>query len=222
MTVARLQVSLDRDSMLPADRVVNTYFFKNEGAVTPLTEAEAATLAAAMQDAYTALAPNLGSTLSGTGSIDVYDMADPEPRVPLASGPLGTMALGGSALPAEVALCLSFRGAVVSGIPQARSRGRVFLGPLSSSMAVAGGDGDIRPSAAIMDFIANWGASFNQVVGPGSTTWLHSVFSERSTLLVGGTVGNSTKPVVEYWCDNAFDTQRRRGVLPTTRNVVVV
>lgn len=111
----------------------------------------------------------------------------------------------GTALPDEVSICLSFQGVVVAGLPQARRRGRVFLGPLKTTAATAN-----RPSTTALTAVGvaavNLRTSF-AALGTGYWWTVWSPSNGSSTVITNG------------WSDNAFDTQRRRGVLATSRAV---
>jgi hypothetical protein len=100
---------------------------------------------------------------------------------------------------------LSFQGAPESGVSQARKRGRVFIGPLRSSLI--GADG--RPSPATVSLFAAEGEDLLDASN-AATTWSWTVHS--------ATTGDNSV-VTNGWCDNEFDTQRRRGRIATSRTV---
>lgn len=135
----------------------------------------------------------------------VYNLDDDVPRAPvyeeLQTG-MGTDPVG-SGLPPEVALCLSFQGAKVSGQPQARRRGRVYLGPLAASINTSG-----VPSNASCLLVTGFGDALLAASDAAAGAWRWVVYSPTN-----GTAVN----VVDGWCDNAFDIQRRRGFSSTTR-----
>lgn len=97
--------------------------------------------------------------------------------------------------PTEVALCLSF----YADYNQPRRRGRLYLGPI-------GGDLGERPSPALMDSVIDFGQALQDIgVGPQYAWQVASrVTGERAS-------------VTDWWVDNAWDTQRRRGLRPTDR-----
>lgn len=194
-------------SNIPADKVVNTFHFEG---------AESATNTANMRDLLVDFYSDtyLGGTIRGlmpdsavTGdwTLNIYCLADPEPRQPRASYE-GTMAVSTSdGLPSEVALCLSYHGAPVSGESQARRRGRIYLGPFTEAMNSAEG----RPGSGQMDTILGAAAEL-LAASQASTTWEWVVYSR---------VADATTPVVGGWVDDAWDTQRRRGVARTERRL---
>lgn len=136
----------------------------------------------------------------------VYNLDDDEPRAPvydeLQTG-IGT-APTGSQLPPELAVCLSFQGAAISGQPQARRRGRVYIGPLNSG-AVEGGQ--VTPSYQLL--VRDIGADILDA-SDAAADWNWVVFSPTN---------NTSVNVTNVWVDNAFDIQRRRGYKPTSRAV---
>jgi hypothetical protein len=136
----------------------------------------------------------------------VYRMADPTPRAPVFTRLLTGLTKGSAALPPEIAITCSFQGERTSGESQARRRGRVFLGPLST---VWTSTTDPTVAAANLTKISN---AFNAFVGASdiSATFDWCVYSPSDASLV---------PVNNGWVDNAFDVQRRRGTDPTTRSL---
>lgn len=114
----------------------------------------------------------------------------------LASGTAGV------AYPREVAIALSFQGQRAAGFPQARRRGRVFLGPVNSAT-----NSDGRPNSSTRNVIAgaaeDLGAAIQALTGHQWSVW--------------STVDAEMVPILDGWVDNAYDTQRRRGVETTER-----
>lgn len=125
-------------------------------------------------------------------------------------------------LPSEVAVCLSMHGSLaglsesVPGAPvgpagdthpRARRRGRLFLGPLSQGAADTTSG---RPLAQFRENIGIVAASVRDSAGLAAAGVSWAVFSPTNW---------DTVPVIGGWVDDAFDTQRRRGVAPTTRDV---
>lgn len=109
----------------------------------------------------------------------------------------------GGQLPDELAVVMSFQGLKAAGAPQARRRGRVYLGPLDVTAATQN-----RPTAAFLTAIANAATTLKAAVEALSGTSAWCVWS----------VADASSVIVEDgWIDNAFDVQRRRGVLPTSR-----
>jgi hypothetical protein len=148
---------------------------------------------------------------SGSASLKVYNRADPEPRAPVymsAAGYTGDAA-SSTLLPPEVAVCASFEAEPLSGVPQARRRGRIFLGGWADSL-VNPGDIDEFPTIDVNMRNAIAGACETLGTSLVSDNWVWEVWS---------TVNGSGAPVADGWIDDALDTQRRRGQAPTVRTV---
>lgn len=208
MALIRAQVRLSYFSGLPEDVVTNTLYFITGG--VPATPAELDDIAARIESAYSEWGPWLGAPLRrGTdlSEIRMYDMADPEPRVPVYTH-VWTLPAASAAtcLPLECSAVLSFHAAYTSGVPNARRRGRIYLGPLIAS-ASASGTASTFPqvvSTLVTDIVAGavlLGTDVTEVV-----TWAQ--YSPTTGL---------ASPVEGGWVDNEFDTQRRREARATTR-----
>lgn len=204
MAIWRAQVEFDGESGLPEDKIVNTWHF--EGSETATDTANIDDMLSDFYDETYAglrLAGQMSSVaVSGDVTIKIFCLADPEPRLPRAEY-FHTWTVGGtSSLPTEVALCLSYNAQPISGLPQARRRGRVFLGPfLTTNTAQA------RPNSALITSVLA-AASQLLAASQASVTWQWVVYSRRN---------EAGADVVGGWVDNAWDTQRRRGVKSTAR-----
>jgi hypothetical protein len=121
---------------------------------------------------------------------------------------------GTTDLPLEVALCLSYRAAAVTGVPQARLRGRIYVGPLTAG-AITELTGTHRPTPASTFVTALRNAAGLLLASSG--TGIDGAWSllSRKQATTGGTPFNH---IVGGWVDNEWDTQRRRGADPTTRS----
>jgi hypothetical protein len=213
-----LQVTLERDGALPADAVVNTWHFQAEAQllVNPF-ETSIDGLLDRTEEFYMAIGTYLGTTLSGNVTAKLYDYADEEPRVPRGVRTF-TISPGAGALPAEVAVCVSFEAAVASGQKRARRRGRVYIGPLSANMLPSPQTGapDVRPDTGSVGAILTALEAFS--TGESTEGFRLATFSPTE-IAQGGSVGDAWNVVERIWADNAFDIQRRRGAAPTTRAV---
>lgn len=148
--------------------------------------------------------------LPAAATLKVYNIQDPIPRAPvyLSAAPLADSRAASAVTALETAICLSFQGDPLSGVPQARRRGRVFLGGFAG--VVAAGDDNQFP---VVDPIIVTGiADAASTLAGGLTTdgWVWVVYSR---------VNLSGAPVTNGWVDNALDTQRRREVGATSRVV---
>jgi hypothetical protein len=198
MPAIRAQVSLPHLSGLPEDVTVNTWSFETTGAVPAGLD----DITTALDTFYSGLGTWLSANLTGTGLIKYYNLIDPEPRVPVQEDTF-SFTPGSGVFVSEVALCLSFQGERISGLPQARRRGRIYFGPLTSTVNNAN-----RPATSFLNDLVSSGdvlLASSQV----SATWKWSVWSPTDGQMV---------EVTDGWVDNAFDTQRRRGAAPSSRS----
>lgn len=210
MAIIRAQVTIAKDSGLPEDAITNTFHFGTPSAVaTPL---ELTTIGNRLDSFYANFDEHLSAELTNQITIRYYDLAQPTPRIPLLTQIFPkVMSTEGTALPSEVALCLSFAAAPVAGQPPARRRGRLYLGPFSriSSQLLPS-----RPAVGLVADVVT--AATNLMVAsatPGASAW--GIYSP--TVFPAGP--NSFNAVASGWVDNAWDTQRRRGVAETSRTV---
>lgn len=210
MTTCRVQVALERDTALPEDWVVNTFHFGD----VDIAVAEAPQLVTRLQTFYSTVDDFLSPLLSGNATAKVYDLSQPEPRVPVYTTTFTVVPGAGSNMPAEIAVCLSYQAALVSGEPIARRRGRLFIGPMSISALGAQVGGDVTVHASCKTALTTAAITLaGDPPLPGQGIW--SVYSPKSDET--GTLASSTFPIVGGWVDDRFDTQRRRGSKPTSR-----
>lgn len=207
------QVIIPYDSGLPEDVAVNTFHFSGIDEPLDMAVAVRGRLSAFYNSVYAPLTSPLLSYYSKVVNVvgarcKVYDMSDPEPRVPILNESMGwSTQPTGTGLPEEVALCLSYRGRLESGTNPARRRGRIYLGPWNVSAitetTVTGNYS--RPLGNLINGIANAGKALANENTLGAQ-W--SVYSKRNEDLVEIEAG---------WVDNSWDTQRRRGARSTDR-----
>jgi hypothetical protein len=194
--------TLRMSSGIPEDAAVNTFHLSK---VTPISSPDWTTIVAAWATFMGSIKSNFPATVNGPGhGFKAYDLASPEPRAPVldTTWSLGT-APTGDPLPSEVALCVSFEGERSSGNPQARRRGRMYFGPMNTG-SMNSGTG--RPADSRRD---------------AACTALKTFIDACSALTVDFIVWSraNEQPVLvkHIWADNAYDTQRRRGLVPTGR-----
>lgn len=127
-----------------------------------------------------------------------------------------------SQLPSEVAIALSYRADYGSasefgpGVgpkggplrPRARRRGRLYVGPLTATCQ------------------AQDAVTFRSYVGTPVRNTITAAAKDLMDLpdiewAVWSRVDGNALKAVEAWCDDAFDTQRRRGERPVARTTVV-
>lgn len=205
------QVVFQGTSNLPNDRYVNTFHFTrsvlSSGAMTEAEEDEIATRLVAFYntDYPTFAIANYLSVLihreADTSQIRIYDMGESEPREPHIHTWTLAAAEGGGRQPQEAALCMSFYSE--RNIP--RQRGRVYLGPFESIATAAA---TARPDPVLRQVGVN--AMEALVASNDIMRWC----TLHHTSLVAQQI-----PVTAGWCDDEWDTQRRRGLKSTSRIV---
>lgn len=218
-------VKLARKSGIPADAVENSFAFAHS---TALDGAGADAITAMLKDFYTVTHAPATTSIQDHLSAALSDTVQPEVSFYDITGHLNggshgaptfvrTFGIGlapaATAMPNEVAVCLSFHGDYLSDTefgaggatrPRARHRGRVFIGPIASaSIDLDATTKEPAPSFGTRAAIAEAAKHLM-----GDATWTWSVWSRTRGLL---------DSVVAGWVDNAFDVQRRRGNQPTDR-----
>lgn len=198
MALARVNVVLQGVSGLPEDQFVNTLAWNGDG--LPDWDSWAQDLADAVR--------TLWQQLSGTGSpfypndtvarsfqVRVYNPEDAgaPPMVATGTLPFNTSL----ALPTECAAVLSF----YAGSNRPRQRGRIFVGPMSTQSLLASG----RMATDVITRLTTLATGL-KAFGGDSYQW--SVYSR---------VDDVHRELTAGWVDNAFDTQRRRGLTSNVR-----
>ena len=103
----------------------------------------------------------------------------------------------------EVALCLSFQAQRTPGFPQARRRGRIFIGQIRDGIQV-GGRPDGPTLTSVRDAAIQLSADISGAA-PGYRWAVWSVVDQEANFIVDG------------WIDDSWDTQRSRGYKPTVK-----
>ncbi len=183
---------------MPEDRFVNTFYYSSSSSLVADADALETKFNLLLQ---TAFFDNRISALVVSYQIKVYDFADPEPRVPEVRDLTWIPNVTGPG-PAEVAVCLSY----YSGQNLPRKRGRVYLGPIGYAFMQAGTTGRIL-AATTTDVIE----VASVLKGTAARTWM-----QRSQ-----TTGELSE-ITNVWVDNAWDTQRRRGIAADLRVTSVI
>lgn len=205
MSVHLFTVTWESETALPKDAMVNTWYFEGSGT-------DPANVGDMLEDFYNADPSGLGYSIGSYFSDDIvtgdytikgYDLADAKPRAPMyeSTRSLDTISTG-DGLPPEVALCFSYHADYVSGTAPARRRGRVYLGGLATASSSGG-----RPVGALTLVIAAAGRDL-LVASNSAVNWSWVQYSQTTS------TGNN---VVGGWVDDAWDTQRRRGIDASSR-----
>lgn len=213
MPLWRIQTSLQSKSGLAADQFVNNLYVdgpeQNGSSHAELVAAAKAFYDAIPPGSAVAVRDFLSPEIATNGHVTrIYRMQDAKPRVPVREESWNlSAAIAGTPYPGEVAMCLSFEAAKVSGQSQARRRGRIYVGPLSQS---AGGavNSVMRPGGIFATCLRNAAKQFKTAVNTSGFVWV--VYSPT-------TGPTSRAAVANVWTDDAFDTQRRRGAKATAK-----
>lgn len=215
-TMIEVQVTIPFAGGLNADVVQNTFHFLWDASGQPGSTAKTA-LANRVKNLFdniytsTSAYPLANYARPLNTRIKMYDLSDPIPRVPIFDDnvPLGsTTQITATVMPPEVALCISVKAAPVSGVPLASLRGRFFLGAISDTMAAGVLNNQSRPIAAFMTRCLNACSTLAGLSSPGDFIWV--VYSKKR---------GDWHQIVAGWVDNAWDTQRRRGMPASIRDV---
>jgi hypothetical protein len=200
----RAQVTLRTSDNVPENYITNSWAFQGTDVLT-----NTAGITTALKDFYDDWVSYMSPSITQNGhTVKYYELPGNVPNYPfeedvwnLAAAPSGT------ALPSELAVCLSFQGDRQAGFPQARRRGRVYLGPFDTGSTT----GD-RPATALLTALGTAAAVFAGAIDAltGSNLW--AVWSPSDQVTV---------PITDGWIDNAWDIQRRRGVVYTSRTTFV-
>lgn len=201
MPAIRASVILHTTNADPADYITNNFCFMG---ANPEEDMDA--LTQKLREFYMDIGMSyFSNTIDNEGhQVKYYDLPGVKPNYPLQEDTFDfIIAPSGTPLPSELSVCLSFQGSKASGFPQARRRGRIYVGPLSVGSNVNG-----RPDPSLIGAIAAAGNALRTDVAAiaGDTRW--AIWSVRNQAPV---------EVTDGWVDNAFDIQRRRGVRDTSR-----
>jgi hypothetical protein len=201
------QWSWQAASERPEDAITNTFHFINNDTYTDFDNVRDMLL-----NFYTVEAPDAGvriidwmanNTITGNWTLKAYALEDPKPRQPVITYTGSEVPISTSGLPSEVALVLSFQAAQESGEIAARRRNRVYLGPFSSSANNTLG----RPEN---DLVQTLLFTAKQLL-------LESIASVRWSWVAYSPTADLAYPITNGWVDNAWDTQRRRGLYYSAR-----
>lgn len=200
MADVRAQVILKTVDGISENYVTNSFAFRLDN-----TSSDPGDVTTAIKDFYDDIVGLLGPQIAQNGhEIKYTDLPGVQPNYPfqtdifnLAAAPAGT------AMPRECAIVLSFQGLKAAGAPQARRRGRIYLGPLDFVTAT----GEYVATSAITT-ITNAAATFKSAITAIGVDTRWGIWSHMDQVVV--LVDNG-------WVDNTYDTQRRRGVKATSR-----
>jgi hypothetical protein len=198
MPLYKTLVAITADTGLSADKFVLTPWFNDHGATT-----DPDNLAGQIADVFVGQS---GSWCVASTEV-LVTMYLHTPGDPTSGPPVGSAlkykgtVVASTIFPREVACCLSFYG----GTNQPRKRGRLYL-----PMSISGLGYAVRPGGGTMTKALTMATKLSAVGGVDVDWVVHSKANDASY-----TVTNA-------WCDDEWDTQRRRGLRPTTRQLLSV
>lgn len=206
----RVQCTISTASGIAADAVTNTWHVKT---ANDMTLATWNATAVAFNTFYSGSSFGFSPDLLNVGNvIKIFDYADPKPRVPRFQSTFSVSVGGGVGAPAEVGICLSGKKAAASGDNARQLRGRVYLGPWSTTTV-----NTARVSVGLR----------NQIVTAGQVlAHTLSLISPQPVAL--GVIRDDPADPSEFktyttmWVDDAWDIQRRRGLRPSARSTISV
>lgn len=208
----RAQVILPYQSNLPRDVATNTFHFDT---VSSTPAAAAPIISSRLFDLYntpvgggTAICSFISGVIARSlCRIAVYDLDDPMPRAPIWEEGF-TLGTAGSSdnLPLELAVCASVQGDRVAGTPQARRRGRVYIGPLKASAVTMSGASVVPQVSSGVITSVNAGIRRLALASGSTAVW---VVRSQTT--------GAVAEITNGWIDNDIDVQRRRGPRATSR-----
>src|SRR4051794_33578022 len=187
--------------VMPRNRITNTVHL--EHSIGALLDTDLGSMCSDIVEMY--------QTRYGVSNLEIvckaYD-TDAVPNYPRAIASVNAGAVWTCVHPREVALCLSFAG---SNRGNKSERGRIYLMP-SIAAGIGGTVDQLRPSVAAMTwamaFYTEPNASFPDL---GGVDWKFGVYSP--------TYKKFTQSK-QAWCNDEWDTQRRRGLRESTRQSV--
>lgn len=205
MAVFKFNVIFNHDNGLAEDRVVNGWhFWRDQQVVSDFDNVRDM-----LKDFYTKpvnagawVTNSYPGHLASECQVVAYDLSQDKPRAPVYESTFPSGVGAGSTLPTEVALCFSFEADKESGELQSRRRNRVYLGPFTNAVLNSG-----AVSGSFITTIINAGKDL-KAASQASATWKWRVYSPTD---------DQSHDIAKIWVDNAWDTQRRRGLKATSR-----
>jgi hypothetical protein len=190
-SIARLSCSWQMDTMAATDVAnINPCFKVVQGPVFA-----AADWQALCEDLATAL--KAFAVLDNQLTVKAYDCQGAKPNYPLATAVRDAGTAVATNINRDVALCLSF----FSDTNRPRQRGRLYIPCCICAIQPSGA----YATAAHMNTVGTLATTFS-ALGGINVDWV--VFSKKD---------NTSHPVTNWYVDNNWDTQRRRGPRSTAR-----
>lgn len=212
MAIFQAHVSIPYFSAIPADVCTNVWSFNFVGTAGPTDFSNLASdLILFYEQVYGGGASSVtmaNYAVPGLTTIKIYALADPTPRAPVyeTQTPISGFTPAATMLPPESSVCLSFQGVKISGDPQNRRRGRIFLGCLATAWDNSSTSAFPKLNSTKRTYLCTAMSDFQATAL--ADNWIWGVYSRIDNALVA---------VDNGWVDDAPDTQRRRGNEPTAR-----
>lgn len=204
------QVILRTADNIPENYCTNTFYFNlDEDSSVGIDRAfltnEINTALLALYDDVRGL---LGGLMQTGHRIKYVDIDEPRPQFPYQEEVWDFVTgIASDVLPHEVCVVSSFEADQVSGVNQASRRGRVFMGPMNAASKATDGRLDDAFRTAMAQAFNDF-SDKQDTAGVSGWTWV--VYSRKLDTMAQVKMGH---------VDNAFDTQRKRGVASTVRSV---
>lgn len=190
MTVIKLATSVWHNSTLPRDAVM----------INPVMDVHTVVDAQSLVDNWmTAFKSWSGMSTTSQITIKAYDVEHAEPNPPMYERTDNPGVAAGVSSPREIAVCLSF----FAGANVKRHRGRLFV-PFFWLFATAALSD--RPSQTVRDKVGALSGVL-AALGGANVDWV-----------VWSGVDRVARKVSDWYVDDEWDTQRRRGLRPTARS----
>lgn len=213
MSVVRAQSSVPYKTALPEDVTQNVWHFQTVGDFT--LPAALDPINTALNTFYSAIDQIYPTNVDVTRTTKWYQLSDPKPRTPIRTDVQTIAPSASNPLPEECAIVLSFEGDPESGLSQKRRRGRIYIGPCSTSTVIIVNN-RCRVIGTTIAEVKN-AAQALLTASVASADWDWVVYSP--TTAAGSTHDAGATVVDKGWVDDAWDIQRRRGTRPTVRSL---
>lgn len=207
MADIQVRCSLRSANNAPADDCINTFALSDVTVGIDdfgITTAFGDFYSAVQTGSGEALGEYLNDTIVRTDGLLIELIDDPgtPPNAPYFTGTATLPGANSNPLPQEVAMVLSYYTADYLTTPTpGRSRGRVYIGPLTVDAMTDGGLNTAAvPSANFKNVLQEAASNLKSTLESNGTPW--SVWSRAA---------GTFEPIIAGWVDNEFDTQRRRG-----------
>lgn len=208
------KVTLARVSGITADYVTNTFHFTHPAEATALSISD---LKDRIVDFYNAgqaaasglkVAGTIGSSISRAANahkIEIKNHGDLSAPVAFlwSIDAVNAATFTGTAPPAEVAVCASFKSDTDGSTPIERRRGRLYIGPMGGNLSVGANNETILNSLIPPIYNSAMNALKLSTGHAASAGFQWCVWSPTNLIAY---------PVTSGWTDTSFDIQRRRGI----------